>query len=117
MKKIISILTTSTLLLLVSFLSKSDAVFLKESSLKEIKVQPPTFIKLHFKNNYITSTGDQMQIIPYMAEYITAENTGEIGNTVFLSQGANKRLGADFVQNNTFLSYTDGSNDITYYVF
>ena len=96
--------------------TESDAVSLKESSLKEMPTIKPTFIDLDINKDYLLTSGEKMQSMLYMAEYLTAENSGEFGNTVFFSHKDHQLLGADFAPDHPFLGFTDGTNDITYYV-
>lgn len=116
MKKVISIFSMLVLLFLVACQKEGEDVFLEESSLKELPAQKPTFIDLDINHKYLSTSKGEMQSIVYMAEYITAENSGEVGNTVFFSHRGNKQIRADFVPNSIFLDYSDGTNDITYYV-
>ncbi len=107
----------STLLVAVAvaFQSEGDDVYL-EQSLKELPAMKPTFIDLDMNKEYFLKSKEKMQAIVYMAEYMSAENSGEAGNTVFFSNRGNEQLGADFVPDNTYLEFIDGTNDITYYV-
>jgi hypothetical protein len=93
-----------------------DAVFYEESSSKEIPVKKPTFIDLTINKDYRLISGKKMQSVLFMAEYLAAENSGEVGNTVYFRNKGNGQNGAGFVPDNTFLDFTDGSNDITYYI-
>ena len=95
--------------------TEDDVVLYEESSLKEIQTIKPTFIDLDINKDYLLKSAEKMQSMLYTAEYLTAENSGEVGNTVYFSNRG-QQLGADFVPDDAFLDYTDGSNDITYYI-
>lgn len=104
------------LLFLITYQSESNDIFVENISGKEIPSQKPTFIDFDLYEGFESKSNGNIQSILYMAEYITAENSGEVGNTVFFSHRGNKEIKADFVSNSIYLDYSDGTNDITYYV-
>lgn len=84
-----------------------------------IKIEAPSFTdvgkttyNLTTKGSGLTSKNSEVAI--YMAEYITAGDSDEMGNTVFFKNTGNKQLTADFVPD-LDLSI-DGTTDISYYV-
>lgn len=48
----------------------------------------------------------------FMAEYVTASESGQVGRTIFFKDVGNKQLGADFVPGLNL----DGTDDISYYI-
>ena len=116
MKKITSTFTMLILLFLIAWQTKSEDVFHEETSINELPVQKPTFIDLDINHKYSSKSKGKIESILYMAEYITSDNSGQVGNTIFFSHRGNKQIRADFVPNSIYLDYSDGTNDITYYV-
>lgn len=66
------------------------------------------------KTNTISSRGENFSYKIYMAEYITAGDSEQMGRTIFFDNRGNKQLAGDFVPD-LGLSL-DGSTDISYYV-
>ena len=75
--------------------TEHDAVFYEVTSLKEMPTIKPTFIDLDINKDPVLKSGKKIQSIVYMAEYLTAENSGEFGNTVYFSNKSDQQLGAD----------------------
>lgn len=104
------------LLFMITDQSESNDIYVENISPKEIPEQKPAFIDLDLNRGFESKSNGKIQSILYMAEYITAENSGEVGNTVFFSHRGNEKIRADFVSNSIYLDYSDGTNNITYYV-
>ena len=56
------------------------------------------------------TAGSNLQI--FSAEYLTSEESGQIGRTVYFNNVGNKQLGADFVPGTS----PDGTDDVSYYI-
>lgn len=69
-------------------------------------------------NESLAAEGSNMRVM--MAEYITAAESNEMGNTVLAKDVGNKQLGADFVPNDPRRVWsgpvTEGSDNITYII-
>ncbi|MCP9291487.1 MULTISPECIES: hypothetical protein [Gracilimonas] len=69
-------------------------------------------------NDYMAIKEQNYRVL--MAEYITAEGSGEVGNTVIAKDVGNKQLGADFVPNDARRTWSNNgpiplaNDDITY---
>ena len=69
-------------------------------------------------NEKMALNGQDYRVL--MAEYITADGSGEAGNTVFAKDVGNKQLGADFVPNDARRTWSNNgpvplaTDDITY---
>ncbi len=61
-----------------------------------------------------TSKGQTYGTAIYMAEYLTADGSEAMGNTVFFNDRGNKQLGADFVP--ALQQFFNGTTDVSYYV-
>ena len=116
-------LTIFTLLLVFACQTESDDTFVSESSQKNIDMGAvnkdllgnPISISSTKDGDRLSKSSDHRRAALYMAEYITAGDSHEMGNTVYFNNRGNKQLGGDFVPG-LFLDDTDGTNDISYYV-
>lgn len=104
--------------------------FVDESFSKEIPNKEPLYVDLDLPTWSFSDlkSGQDMsksaeeksanrEVVPYMAEYITAENSGEMGNTIFFNVRGNKQIPhSDFVSDSFYHQFTDQTNDISYYV-
>ena len=119
MKTKFLVIAVLTLLLVFACQTDSDDTFDSETSLKEIPLKQPIYVDLGNTSQSVsmkTASGEKMEVVLYMAEYITAENSEEMGNTIFFNNRGNKQLFADFVPD-VYLPYVPKTtNDITYYV-
>jgi hypothetical protein len=71
----------------------------------------PVFMNLSRQQvNGRSATGAKYAI--YKAEYITSEESGQIGRTVFFNDVGNKQLDADFVPGMSL----DGTDNVSYYI-
>lgn len=71
----------------------------------------PVFMELQ-RPNSSARTAEEGQVAVFSAEYITSEESGQIGRTIYFNNVGNKQLSADFVPGYSL----DGTNNITYYV-
>ncbi|MCX2742786.1 hypothetical protein OO013_02850 [Mangrovivirga sp. M17] len=85
----------------------------EQTSLVPVQVEPE-FRDLSAMgiNARITSNIEGESYVLYKAEFLTLDESGEMGNTVFFMNTGNKQLGADFVPGLSL----DGTNDISYYI-
>lgn len=125
-----------TLLFILACQTEGDDVLLEKSLDKEIPTKEPLYVDLdlpswsfaNLKNGQdlsksTASKSENREVVLYSAEYITSGDDGELGNIVFFNNRGNKQLGADFVADSQYLNippefgiYSDGTNDISYYV-
>lgn len=113
------VLTIFALLIVLACQTDSDDTFDSETSLKEISVKPPIYVDLGNTSQTVSmksASGKIIEVIPYMAEYITAGNNDELGNIIYFNNRGNKQLFADFPVDPWYLDLIDGTNDISYYV-
>lgn len=108
---------------LVCFLSacEKESGIEDELSTTELEAETPIFMEL--KNNTFPISGlgisdvgkfsehGDLELAIYSAEYITAGEGEQVGNTIFFMDTGNKQLGADFVPGYAL----DGTDDISYY--
>lgn len=107
------------LLLFAACQTESTEDFDVETNLKEISVKQPIYIDLGKASNPIhmrSESGETIEVFLYKAEYITAENSEEVGNTIYFNNRGNRQLRSDFPPNPWYLDLIDGTNDISYYV-
>ncbi|MEN8194831.1 MAG: hypothetical protein ABFS12_18565 [Bacteroidota bacterium] len=99
----------------------NDVISIEESALKEIPAKQPSFVDLgnteqsistNSNSEYLAKSSETRKVAIYMAEYITAGDSGELGNVVFFMDNGNKQLDADFVPGWAI----DGTDNISYYV-
>ena len=116
-------LTIFTFLLVFACQTDSEDILIEDSASKEIPVKDPIYMDIgntvrtytaKHEGDGLLKSSETRSLALYMAEYITAEDSKEIGNIVYFMNVGNKQLGADFVPNDN--SFADGSNDISYYV-
>ncbi len=80
-----------------------------------VELPEPTPVFMDISGYYSQSVNGRIDSEDYallMAEYITAGEDGEMGNTVFFMNLGNKQLGGDFVPDLAL----DGTSDVSYYV-
>ena len=95
-------------LALAAFACEQDAVV----ETVAITTPEPRFAELPAAKESLGKSADGPAVAVYMAEYITADGTDEMGNVVFFNNRGNKQLGADFSP----AAQLDGTSDVTYYV-
>lgn len=79
-------------------------------SLKPID-DSPVFMDLA-RPNGSARTAEEGNLAVFSAEYLTAEESGQVGRTIYFNNVGNKQLTADFVPGVSL----DGSDNISYYV-
>lgn len=94
------------LVLLASACENQDAV----QALKPVD-DSPVFMNLE-RPNSSARTAEEGNFAVFSAEYLTAEESGQVGRTVYFSNVGNKQLTADFVPGVSL----DNSDNISYYV-
>lgn len=125
-----------TFLFIVACQTDGDDIVLEQSLNKEFPTKDPLFIDLNnaswsfdvskkAQGNSKSTAGDSgnREVVLYMAEYLTDGVSDEMGNTIFFNNRGNKQTEADFVADSQYLNlppewgiYSDGTNDISYYV-
>lgn len=113
-------------LFVVCFACENNELVTENSSM-ELKAKDPIYmdlgntmrtIKIKNKTDVFSKSANSgkaaknYNIALYMAEYITAGDTEEMGNIVYFNNRGNKQLEGDFVPGLAL----DGTNDISYYV-
>lgn len=72
----------------------------------------PVFIDLPGGSSARGRLGDEGKYAVYIAEYITAEESGQVGRTVYFNNVGNKQLAGDFVPGLSL----DGTSNVSWYV-
>ncbi|WP_116108018.1 hypothetical protein [Lewinella sp. IMCC34191] len=72
----------------------------------------PIYMELPAFTKGIDKSAQESSYEVVMAEYLTADETAEIGQTVLFKERGNQRMRFDFAPENS----DDGSSDITYYI-
>ena len=119
MKNLIKCLFAVPLLLVSCEENEIISLSTQETSLKEIPVEPPIYVNIESLSNSIfmkSKSGKAMEVFLYKAEYLTAGNSEEVGNTIFFNNRGNKQVRSDFIVDPWYLDLIDGTNDISYYV-
>jgi hypothetical protein len=94
-------------MLLVAFACENQDAYENSKPLDD----SPVFMELQ-RPNGSARTSDEGNFAVFSAEYLTAEESGQVGRTVYFSNVGNKQLTADFVPGVSL----DDSDNISYYV-
>jgi len=112
------VLASLTMLLLIA--CQNEGIIVNDS-LVELKAKVPTFkdlgntvrsISVKTDSDNFMKSAETYNVALYKAEYITAGDNDEMGNTVFFSNVGNKQLGADFAPGLSL----DGTDNVSFYV-
>ncbi|MGB3799903.1 MAG: hypothetical protein WA952_08795 [Lewinella sp.] len=77
-----------------------------------IHTSDPLYMELPTPSKGHAKEADESPYEVVMAEYMTADDTAEMGNTVLFKDRGNQRMRFDFAPGNS----DDGTSDITYYI-
>ena len=119
MKKTKFYLMAFSVALFVSCESEVETTDIEVETMVAVQAPQPRFVELPDMpevkgDNLNKSMSGGYGYAVYMAEYIMADDSNEMGNTVFFSDRGNKQLTGDFVP--ALSALTDGTPNITYYV-